>query len=171
MKILAKNGKRQEEITVLKRDGSILIVTIGGREYTLDIEKVENGVYSVLYNGKSHNMEIIKSGDKSHYAVNTQYKSFDIEIAPASSSTNGIKRKGKLTENIKAPIPGKVIAVKVSPGDPVQENQTLVVLSAMKMENELKTPTAGIVKKVNVKKDDLVKENSVLVEIKAAEEK
>ena len=167
MKILAKNGNRHEEITVLKRDGSILEVSIRDRKYTLDIEKVENGVYSVLHNGQSHNMEIIKNGNKTHYTVNTQYKSFDIEIAPASVSTNGTKRKTKQTENIKAPIPGKIIAIKVSPGDSVYENQTLIVLSAMKMENELKSPIAGTVKKITVKENDLVKADSILVEIKA----
>lgn len=169
MKVLAKNGKHHEEIKVIKRDGPVLIVSMGGREYSLDIEKVETGVYSVLHNGKSHNMEIIKSDKKDVYVVNTQTNSFEIEIAPATPAVNGAKRRGNQTEEIKAPIPGKVISVKVSPGDPVKEYQTLVVLSAMKMENELKSPIDGIVKKVMVKEDDVVKENSVLVEVKAPE--
>ncbi|SFE49958.1 acetyl-CoA carboxylase biotin carboxyl carrier protein subunit [Thermophagus xiamenensis] len=167
MKTLAKNGNRQEEIKVLNRDGSLLTVAIGEREYTLDIEKVENGVYSVLHKGKSHNMEIIKNGNKNHYTVNTQYKSFDIEIAPATPAANRTAKNGKLIEKIKAPIPGKIVSVKVKIGDLVEANQTLIVLSAMKMENELKSPIKGVVKDVTVKKDDVVRENFVLVEVKA----
>jgi len=166
MKVIAKNGKHQEEIKVIKREGPILQVSIGGREYTLDIEKVEHGVYSVIHNGNSHNMEIIKSEQKDFYTVNTQYQSFNIEIAPATQISNGGKKRVNKDEKVTAPIPGKVLSIKVAPGDPVEENQNLVVLSAMKMENELKSPISGIVSKVNVKEEDVVKEGTVLVEVK-----
>lgn len=169
MKILAKNGKHQEEIKIIKRNGPILQVSIGNREYTLDIEKVEAGVYSVLHNGISHNMEIIKSEKKDSYAVNTQYQSFDIEIAPPGSPKEDKKRRGGQNERLTAPIPGKVISVKALAGESVSEGQTIVILSAMKMENELKAPISGIISKLNVKEDDVVKENSVLVEIKAVD--
>jgi biotin carboxyl carrier protein len=167
MKLVAKNGKHQEEIKVIKRDGPILEVTIGDREYKLDVEKVEDGVYSVIHNGSSHNMEIIKSERKHFFAVNTQYQSFDIEIAPAGSLKGSGKRQGNKSEKITAPIPGKVISVKAAPGDVVKEGQTVVVLSAMKMENELKATANGVISKIHTKENDVVKENSVLVEIKA----
>jgi biotin carboxyl carrier protein len=169
MKILAKNGKHHEEIKVIKREGPMLQVSIGNREYSLDVEKVEDGVYSVLHNGTSHNMEIIKSEKKHFYAVNTQYQSFNIEIAPAGSLKGDKKRQGDKNEQILAPIPGKVISIKATPGDVVKEGQTIVVLSAMKMENELKSPIDGIVSKIHVKEDAVVKENSVLVDVKAVD--
>ncbi len=169
MKVIAKNGKHQEEIKVIKREGSILKVAVGNREYTLDIEKVETGVYSVLHKGASHNMEIIKSEKKHSYAVNTQYHSFDIEIAPGGALKENKKHRGNQSERMTAPIPGKVISVKTSVGETVSEGQTIVILSAMKMENELKAPISGIISKLNVKEDDVVRENSILVEIKAME--
>ena len=167
MKIIARNKQHQEEIKIIKREGSLLQVAIGDREYTLDIEKVEDGVYSVLHDGISHNMEIIKSEKKHFYTVNTQYQSFSIEIAPASSLSSEKKSHGTKHEQITAPIPGKVISLKAIPGDRVLSGQTLVVLSAMKMENELKATIDGEISKIHVSEDDVVKENSVLVEIKA----
>ncbi len=167
MKILAKHGKHHEEVKIIKREGSMLMVTIGNREYTLDVEKVEKGVYSVLHKGISHNMEIIKSEKKDLYTVNTRFQTFDIEISSAGPIGTRDKKRGSSSEKITAPIPGKVISVKVSPGDQVTENQTLVILSAMKMENELKSPITGIVTSVKAKEDDVVKEGTVMVEVKS----
>lgn len=166
MKMLAKYGREQEEIKVIKREGPLLQVSIGGREYTLDVEKVEEGVYSVINNRKSHNMEIIKNEKKDIYTVNTRYQTFDIEIAPAASASKSSKQKTKQIEQITAPIPGKIVSLKAAEGDPVEEYQTLVVLSAMKMENEMKAPANGIISKVHVKEGDVVKEGAVLVEVK-----
>jgi len=167
MKMLAKYGKQQEEIKVIKREGPLLQVSIGGREYTLDVEKVEEGVYSVINSRKSHNMEIIKNEKKNLYTVNTRYKTFDIEIASAASTSGNSKQKFAQVEQITAPIPGKIISVKAAEGDPVEEYQTLVVLSAMKMENELKAPASGIILKVHVEEGNVVKEGAVLIEVKA----
>ncbi|MFW6043605.1 MAG: biotin/lipoyl-containing protein [Marinilabiliaceae bacterium] len=166
MKMLAKYGREQEEIKVIKREGPLLQVSIGGREYTLDVEKVEEGVYSVINNRKSHNMEIIKNEKKDIYTVNTRFKTFDIEIAPAGLSSGSSRKKAGQTEQITAPIPGKIVSVKTAEGDPVEEYQTLVILSAMKMENELKAPANGIVSKIHVKEGDVVKEGAVLAEVK-----
>jgi biotin carboxyl carrier protein len=166
MKILARNGAHHEEINIIKQEGPILQVAIGEREYTLDVEKVEKGVYSVLHNGISHNMEIIKSERKHFYTVNTHFQSFDIEISPIKSITNNSKKSANTTETSTAPIPGKVISLKVSPGDRIKEYQTVLILSAMKMENELKSPIDGIITSVKAKKDDVVNTGEVLIEVK-----
>jgi biotin carboxyl carrier protein len=165
MKTLAKYGNQEAEIKVIKRDGPLLQVAIGEREYILDVEKVEEGVYSVINNNRSHNMEIIKSEKKDLYTVNTRYKTFDIEIASAIPQAGKSRAKNK-TEQIKAPIPGTIVSVKGAAGDPAKENQTLVVLSAMKMENELKSPINGIISGIYVKEGDVVREGTILAEVK-----
>ncbi len=169
MKIIAKTGTLQKQIIVIERDGAMLKIAIEEKEYTLDIEKVENGVYSVLHNGNSLNMEIIASEKKNHYTVNTRYQLFDIEIAPVMPETGGLKQTTTGVEHLEAPMPGKVVAVKVEVGDVVTEGQTLVILSAMKMENELKSPLHGKVTRIGVQEDELVKDGQMLVEISADE--
>ncbi len=169
MKIIAKTGNLHKHIKVIERDGAMLKIAIDDKEYTLDVEKVENGVYSVLHNGNSLNMEIIASEKKNHYTVNTRYQLFDIEIAPAMPETEGLKRSTNGVEHLEAPMPGKVVAIKVQVGDIVKDGETLVILSAMKMENELKSPLHGKVTRIGVKKDDLVKDGQMLVEISTDE--
>lgn len=51
---------------------------------------------------------------------------------------------------IKAIIPGKVVAVSVGPGDSVTAGQQLLVVEAMKMQNELRSPRDGTIERVGV---------------------
>jgi biotin carboxyl carrier protein len=74
-------------------------------------------------------------------------------------------RTTQSTANIQAPMPGLVVNVLVQPGDTVTQNQTVVVLEAMKMENDLPAPTAGMVKEVRVSKGQTVDQGEVLVAI------
>ena len=46
---------------------------------------------------------------------------------------------------VAAPLPGVVLAVKVSGGAAVKKGQTLVVIEAMKMENDVLAPRDGTV--------------------------
>jgi len=65
--------------------------------------------------------------------------------------------------NIQAPMPGLVVNVLVQPGDTVAQNQTVVVLEAMKMENDLPAPTAGTVTEVRVSKGQTVDQGEILI--------
>ena len=62
-------------------------------------------------------------------------------------------------------MPGKVLAVHVSPGDEVVEGQVLVVVESMKMELTLTAPTSATVTEVRVAEGDGVKQGQSLVEL------
>ena len=51
---------------------------------------------------------------------------------------------------VKAIIPGKVVAVSVTAGDAVTAGQQLLVVEAMKMQNELRAPRDGTIDRVGV---------------------
>jgi acetyl-CoA carboxylase biotin carboxylase subunit len=61
-----------------------------------------------------------------------------------------------------APMPGKVLAVLVSPGERVQKGQTLVRLEAMKMEHAITAPRDGVLAEVRVTAGELVRGDHVL---------
>ena len=67
--------------------------------------------------------------------------------------------------DVQAPMPGKIIEVKVQPGDAVIEDQEVLVLEAMKMEMPIVTPTAGTVKSVSCTAGDAVQGGDTLVVI------
>ena len=57
---------------------------------------------------------------------------------------------------VKAPMPGNILDVKVAAGASVKAGDVLVILEAMKMENEIRTPIDGVVKEVYINETDKV---------------
>ena len=66
---------------------------------------------------------------------------------------------------IKAPMPGNILDVKVTAGQSVKKGDVLVILEAMKMENEIQAPCDGKVTGVNVRKGDTVETQALLCTI------
>ncbi len=66
---------------------------------------------------------------------------------------------------ILSPMPGKVIAVEVAPGDKVTKGQKLLTLEAMKMEHSLTAPFDGIVAELNATAGAQVQVEALLVRI------
>ena len=62
-----------------------------------------------------------------------------------------------------APMPGKVIDLKVKVGSKVKKGDTLVILEAMKMEHQVKASKDGKITKVLIKKDDQLENGALLM--------
>jgi acetyl-CoA carboxylase biotin carboxylase subunit len=62
-----------------------------------------------------------------------------------------------------APMPGKILAVRVEPGQSVKKGETLVILEAMKMEHDVVAPHDGVVREVLVEVGQQVDTGAVLV--------
>ncbi|MEW6725233.1 MAG: biotin/lipoyl-containing protein [Bacillota bacterium] len=77
---------------------------------------------------------------------------------PAAPATAGGYR-------VTAPLPGVVVAVKISVGQQVVAGQTLLVLEAMKMENEIQAAQGGMVKEILVSQGASVNSGDVMVVI------
>jgi len=66
---------------------------------------------------------------------------------------------------ITSPLPGNVLAVKVSAGEAVKAGQILVIIEAMKMENEVLAPHDGLVKQIVAGKGAVVATGDTLLYI------
>ena len=71
--------------------------------------------------------------------------------APAGSTT------------VEAPMPGKILNIKVSEGQAVKFGEVVVIMEAMKMETEIVAPADGTVSKILVKAGDSVDTGAALV--------
>ncbi len=67
--------------------------------------------------------------------------------------------KGGLT----APMPGKVVEIKIKKGSNIKKGDTLVILEAMKMEHKVLAPDNGKIKEVLIKENDQVENGQTLV--------
>jgi 3-methylcrotonyl-CoA carboxylase alpha subunit len=68
---------------------------------------------------------------------------------------------------VTAPMPGRIVLVKVKAGDAVEAGQELLVMEAMKMELSLKSPRAGIIATLQAVAGDFVEGDVVLVTLEA----
>jgi len=157
------NGKNFE---VLKNEESILI---NGELFDWDFVKIAEDNFHVLYKNKSYLIEVVKidRATKSfQFKINNKIHAVEVKdkfdlLLEKMGMANGASAK---INNIKAPMPGLVIDLKVKAGDVVKAGDPLLILEAMKMENILKSPGDGTIKAVKTKKGDSVEKGQVLIE-------
>lgn len=70
-----------------------------------------------------------------------------------------------MAEDVLAPMVGKILKIKVKPGDAVQEDDEVLVMESMKLETAVHAPCSGIVKEIKVSEGDRVEEDDVLLVI------
>ena len=111
------------------------------------------------------------------YRVNVNGSLYEIEIeemsAPATMSAPAIAPKAAAPAvaapaggaQVKAPMPGTILDVKVQNGQSVKKGTVLCVLEAMKMENEIQAPCDGNITSLNVRKGDSVETQALICTI------
>jgi 3-methylcrotonyl-CoA carboxylase alpha subunit len=83
------------------------------------------------------------------------------EIDPIAHAGEGTAEGGRLT----APMPGKLVAFLVKPGEAVQRGQPLAVMEAMKMEHTISAPRDGVVTELLYGVGDQVGEGGELLRL------
>jgi len=166
MELDIKLDKRLARVKLVSRNENHIVVDVDGFLYRVDVHMVEDHVYSVIHEGKSHNIEIIPGETNKKYFVNTIYKNYDLEIIDAESRY--LQNRNKNDQNneynlISTPMPGKIVRIPVKEGQKVEANDTVIVVSAMKMESEYKAGREAVIKKIMVKEGDTVKGHQPLI--------
>jgi biotin carboxyl carrier protein len=133
-----------------------------------NIVEVKEGRFHIIYNNKSFIADVLTHDRKN--------KSFEIII---NNNTYSVQLKDRFDEllhdlgmgagnsnkdnDVKAPMPGRVLEVLVKEGDAVSEGDGLIVLEAMKMENIIKSTREGVLKRIQTAEGDSVEKNAVLL--------
>ena len=68
------------------------------------------------------------------------------------------------SKTVDCPMPGLLVSFFVKEGDSVQEDDSLCIVEAMKMENIIKADRKGIIKKIKVVEGDTLSVNQVILE-------
>jgi len=157
------NGE-ERNIEILSREGNQVKVQLGDKTYDLDLLEVEPGVYSVLWQGKNFNFEMNIQNLKK-YTVSTTAERVDVEIIDAESRYIQ-SRKGNEDEDasyISTPMPGQVVKILVEEGQKVKGGETVIIVSAMKMESEYKVVKDRVIREVLVKEGDNIDGDQPLI--------
>ena len=79
------------------------------------------------------------------------------------SNSNSVSNETGLI--VKAPLAGNIFKIEKNIGDDIQEDETIIVLEAMKMETTIKTPKSGQIKNIFIKNGDKVQSGDPLFEV------
>ncbi|XP_070848873.1 pyruvate carboxylase, mitochondrial-like [Chaetodon trifascialis] len=139
----------------------------------LDGPKIAEEFEVELERGKTLHIKALALGDLNKagqrevfFELNGQLRSVLVKDTVAMKE---MKFHPKAQKSIKgqvgAPMPGKVLEVKVEVGSKVEKGQPLCVLSAMKMETVVNSPMTGTVKAVHVTTDASLEGDDLILEI------
>ena len=177
------NGSARPHATTVYR------VEIGGQALTVELAERDDGLYARIGDGEARRVDVAVSrddgelsllvgGETVHGLVGAREggltivvdgQTVDVVVMDeraarlASAAAGGRPRTTEVA--IRAPMPGLVVGVSAEVGQSVSKGATLVVLSAMKMQNELTSPADATVKEVLVSAGQTVDQNQVLVRL------
>jgi len=138
---------------------------LDGRELPLDVVAAQDGMLSLLLQGKSYGVKHETVGADFNVVVGQESFSASVRDPRSfrSRRRSGASEQGLM--KIKAPMPGKVVRILAPAGSQVEIGQSVVVIEAMKMQNELKAPKTGVVKKISVAEGAAVEAGQALAEV------
>lgn len=160
-----KSGSRS--VGVSFTTGEKLTGTLDERSFEADLS-VDGRFMHLLKDGKSWNAEIL-SVDRESRSVSLILNGKVVVLTVHTRLDELMEKMGfadvgaKKISDLKAPMPGLVLAIKVEEGQEVKKGDPLLVLEAMKMENIIKATADVVVKQIKMKKGQAVEKNQVLI--------
>jgi len=168
-------------------------IAVNDRKFEIEINDIKEGIAQVTVDGQPFDILIenyedvatgsLPSAPASPYAAvpvttATPKPATSAKPAPSpkpapipprvSSPTMGrievpSPKKVQTAGEIVAPIPGRIMDIKVKVGDPVVKGQTVATMEAMKMENNITSSMDGFVQMIRVQKDSEVATGEVIM--------
>ena len=147
---------KDQEINVeyrAKRDGSF---AIHNSSIAFIYECYKNGI-DLEFDGRRHFSKV--TIHKNLLLVHMPFGDILLEIIPRFVVPGVEVQAGGLV----APMPGKVIDLKVKKGSKVKSGETLVILEAMKMEHSIKATEDGVISELFIASNDQVENGALLM--------
>ncbi len=159
--------------------------THGGEDVIARYLRNRDGGFTYDVDGQSGAVRIIRSGDgRIELEIDGVQRTFSVVSVGLNHWVQGATGEVRLVEiprfpepereevagGYLAPMPGKIVALNVEPGQTVSTGQVLIVLEAMKMEHRIICTEDGTVKEVRVEADAQVEAGQVLLVIDTGKE-
>ena len=122
----------------------------------IQLNEEKNGYYKVVIDDVDYIVKYSQTEKPQIINENTENNA-------QPSNSNSVSNETGLI--VKAPLAGNIFKIEKNIGDNIQEDETIVVLEAMKMETTIKTPTSGKIKNIFIKNGDKVQSGDPLFEV------
>ncbi|MHA1123765.1 MAG: acetyl-CoA carboxylase biotin carboxyl carrier protein subunit [Candidatus Heimdallarchaeota archaeon] len=147
----------REYIITLLDDGKL---KVDDHIYSPIVIQETEKLYRVSLENFQFNLELIDG------KLFLEGEEIDIEIKPYLKSVDSSSESQVVKKVIvRAPIPGKILQILVKEDEPVEKEQQILILEAMKMKNRILSPIKGIITKIYINIEDNVKQDQKLIKI------
>jgi 3-methylcrotonyl-CoA carboxylase alpha subunit len=134
-----------------------------GRKYAVRAARLDAGGLSARFDQQARRFRIHADAGR----LDVHDGEHRLQLQPVAVYRRDSAAQGAEGHRVQAPMPGRVVLVKASPGDVVVAGQELLVIEAMKMELALKAPRDGTVAEVRAAQGDFVEADAVLVTLES----
>jgi 3-methylcrotonyl-CoA carboxylase alpha subunit len=143
----------------LRASAGAVEVTVDGVAHAPVVEPLGPGTFLRRDGGRQDAFHCVRDGGRIHLF----WGGVPYVMEEVSDSERTLHRHA--AHGLEAPMPGRVIAVKVDAGQRVSRGDEILVVEAMKMENAIRAPRDGVVSRVLAAVGDMVSPGVVLVEL------
>ena len=162
----------------------IVAVTLAGRQHTVAVEEDADGMV-VTWNGARRRVRLAPLVGSAWWRLDVDGQRCDVRLQPSDGGvrvTVGAARAEVLVRRalpvpsrqardpaaaraveVRAPMPGLVVATPLAVGQPVAAGQAVAIVEAMKMQTEVPAPASGRIAEVRVRPGQEVAGAQVLV--------
>jgi 3-methylcrotonyl-CoA carboxylase alpha subunit len=151
-------GEDVREVEVRHGPGGLTVV-VDGRSFAVEVAPLGPATFTLQAGTRVETFHCVRRGDEWHLF----WQGRAYTLREQGEKSRAAHRAGG--GGLEAPMPGRVIAVKVAAGQKVARGEELLVVESMKMENAIRAPRAGTVRAVAAKVGDMVGPGAVLVEL------
>lgn len=142
-------------------------IRINDKLLDVDFESVSGQpVYSLIIGGKSYEAYVSPEDDDWQVLLHGRLFQASVEDEREKrlkTASGGAAQGGEY--QLRAPMPGLVVAIPVEEGQVVARGDVLLILESMKMQNELKSPRDGTVARVRVRPGESVEQKQTLLSV------
>lgn len=121
--------------------------------------------YRITVNGNVYDVTVEESGSAPSAAAPVAAAPVTVPKAAPAPKEAPSAPGSQGAVKINAPMPGKVLSVKLAAGTAVTKGQVIMILEAMKMENEIVAPQDGTIASIDVSEGASVEAGTVLASL------
>ena len=168
----------------------ILTITIGEASFPVQVADGDSasGKFTVTVGDMKHTIHLTPSSDSSDFSLTVDKESYTANLKPEFDTVSrGIRpttisstpstyapttpapapaiRAPAEPGSVTAPLPGRVLDVRVKEGTVIKTGDVLLVLEALKMANEIRAPQDGTIAKIHVEAGTAVEKGQPMITI------